>query len=392
MAGIGLAFSVVATGVFMYPLISNLVKPNSAKATVVAITVGSTGVQNDNQGMEGNVPNLAVYAENGEKIGYAHGTNKKVWAAGTTNFVSINPDKGMEGRQATYVSIANGGANAICISAVSVAWPDNSTPKGWLGDIAYNCSTADGPLWANSVTQTGSDPEFQAKCVWIDGDGTNGIPHQGFSLHIVDFGRTDGAVTKDGAPTTNAVAQQWNDNNDLLCKAPGRMNFYENFLPDDFPIVYQPPLVYNQNGTDKDPNAVMSDGCDDDPELIKSPCAARHSRKSKRGPRVSHYPRGLNSSTPLAKTIVHSNSSAHVAEELCNHPGSYSPSFVSYYEGKFCDMATRIVWPLCSDAVSSKCFDTEFNKLILDHDGLSNTTIDLLNPSSSGENVRVIHW
>lgn len=115
-----LAFSVLTTGVFLYPLIAGLVKPNSAKATVVAITVGSTGIQNNNQGMEGNVHNIAFFAEDGTEIGRQHGS-KKTWAAGTTNFVSINPDKGMDGKQATYVSVSNGGNNAICISAVSVA-------------------------------------------------------------------------------------------------------------------------------------------------------------------------------------------------------------------------------------------------------------------------------
>ena len=152
--------------------------------------------------MDGNIPNIAVYAEDGTEIGRAYGSNKKTWAAGTTNFVSINPNKGMDGRQATYVSVGTGGNDAICFSAVSVAWPDNSSPKVWLGDMGANCSTADGLFWTESVTQTGSDPEFQSKCIWIDNDDTNGIPSQGFSLHIVDFGRTDGAVTNNGAPTT----------------------------------------------------------------------------------------------------------------------------------------------------------------------------------------------
>lgn len=254
----------------------------------------------------------------------------------------------MDGKQATYVSVAYGGNDAICISAVSVAWPDNSTPKVWLGDMGQNCSTASGPFWANSVTQTGSDPQFQSKCIWIDGDKTDGITTEGFSLHIVDFGRTDGATTTDGAPTTNPVAEQWNDNNDLLCKASGRMNFYDLFLSDDYPLVYQPPLQYNTDGTDKDPNAVLHGGCDDNPELLNSPCAAnlplnQRPQKSKRNTQVTQRPRALKRSSPMANTVIHSNSTTHSAEELCNHPGSISPSFVSHYEGKFCDMATRIV-------------------------------------------------
>jgi hypothetical protein len=142
----GMAFSVLTTGIFLYPLISGLTKTNPAKATVVAITIGSTGIQGSSAGIDGNIPNIAVYAEDGTEIGRAYGSNKKTWAAGTTNFVSINPNKGMDGRQATYVSVGTGGNDAICISAVSVAWPDNSSPKVWLGDMGANCSTADEPF------------------------------------------------------------------------------------------------------------------------------------------------------------------------------------------------------------------------------------------------------
>jgi len=258
--------------------------------------------------------------------------------------------------------------------------------------MGYKCAAATGPYFANSVTQTGSDPEDQSKCIWIDGDDTNGITTQGFSLHIVDFGRTDGAVTNGGGQTTNPVAEQWNNNTDLLCKAPGRMNFYNAFGPDDFPIIYQPPLEYNPDGTDQDPNAVLHTGCDDDPELIVSPCGGSDYRKSKRNAQATRQARGLNSSTPMASTLVHSNSSAHSAEESCSHPGYIGPSLVSYHEGTFCDMATRIVWPLCSDTVPSGCFDPNANKLVLDQKGLNSTHIDLLNPSGNGNFTHIVHW
>jgi hypothetical protein len=375
----GLAFSVLSTGIFLYPLISGLVKPSPSAATMVTISVGSTGLKDNEEGMSGNIPNIAVYAEDGTQIGRAYGSNKKTWAAGTTNTVQINPDPGQQGKQATYVSVQTGGNDALCISAVTVAWPDDNNPKGWLGDMGYECATAAGPFFALSVTQTGDDPEFQSRCV----------PSQGFGLHIVDFGRTDGAFTPDGGNTTNPVADQWNDNMDLLCKAPARMNFYTDFARDDFPVVYQPPLQYNVDGTDKDPSKVLNGGCNDDPELVVSPC--KTSRKSKRIAQVTQPRRGLNRSTTLASSLVHSTSKAHSAEDLCSHPASLGPSFVSHYEGKFCDMATRIVWPLCSGIISSGCFDTDSNTLIVDHEGLNSTHIDLLNPIG-GNYTHVVYW
>lgn len=93
----------------------------------------------------------------------------------------------------------------------------------------------------------------------------------------------------------------------------------------------------------------------------------------------------------MANNLVHSSSRAHSAEDLCNHPASLGPSFVSHYEGKFCDMATRIVWPLCSDTISSGCFDSDSNTLVVDHKGLNSTHIDLLNPIG-GNYTHVVYW
>jgi hypothetical protein len=394
----GLAFSVITTGIFLYPVIEGLIKPNPDKSTLVAITLGSTGVQGDNGQMGGSIPTVAVYAEDGTEIGRSYGSGKKAWSAGSIKYVQVNPNKGMDGRQATYVSVATGGNDAICISAISVAWPDGSTPKVWLGDMGQKCATADGPFWANSVTQTGSDPEFQSKCIWIDGDGTDGITTQGFGLHIVDFGRTDGATTSNGAPTTNPVADQWNNDNDLLCKAPGRMNFSSFFEADTYPLVYQPPLQYNTDGTDKDPNIVLYGACDPDPEFLQSECVDNlpHENPESDGPaskRSTLIPKLSKRSTRMSKTLVHSNSLAHSAEELCSHPASISPSFVSYREGKFCDMVTRNVWPLCSRRIKSGCYDAKSNRLVPDDRSLNNSTL-LNHVAPNGTMIweRIVHW
>lgn len=98
MAAAGLAFGVATAVIFLYPLISGLIKPNPAKATIVALTLGSTGVQNDSGGMGGNIPTIAVYAEYGTEIGRSYGSDKKTWSGSSTNFVSINPNRGMDGR------------------------------------------------------------------------------------------------------------------------------------------------------------------------------------------------------------------------------------------------------------------------------------------------------
>jgi len=38
---------------------------------------------------------------------------------------------------------------------------------------------------------------------------------------------------------------------------------------------------------------------------------------------------------------------------------SHGPDFVSYEEGKFCDIETKTVWPLCKSEQDKDCFDVD---------------------------------
>jgi hypothetical protein len=44
---------------------------------------------------------------------------------------------------------------------------------------------------------------------------------------------------------------------------------------------------------------------------------------------------------------------------LCNSPTSRGSDFASTDEGLFCDMDTKILYPLCSDTVTDSCFDLD---------------------------------
>jgi hypothetical protein len=382
----GMAFSVAATGFFLYPALRDIIAGNSADNTMVKITLGSTGVQGGDD-FGGNIPTVGIYSEDGTLIGRTDGSHKNTWASGSTNSVAVKPNKGMKGTQATYVSVSSGGDDAICIAAVSVAWADGSDPKVWLGDIGKNCSTTRGPYWAPSNTQTGADPQDKSNCIWIGSAGHGGITTQGFGLHIIDFGRTDGLLDQKGQPTTNPVADQWTTNNDLLCKAQARMGFYDTFMGTQYPQVYVPPLQYNADGTDKNPDQVLKGSCDVDPGqhwscLHTFPTRRRERRQSRPSKRFSR----------MESTLILSRSPANSAEELCSSPGSVSPDLVSYAEGKYCDMSTRIVWPICTTQITNNCFDTGRNKLIIDEKGLQGRDLDAVAPRRNLEYRDVVHW
>lgn len=59
------------------------------------------------------------------------------------------------------------------------------------------------------------------------------------------------------------------------------------------------------------------------------------------------------------RRLVVSSLPDHSAEELCRHPSSRGPSFVSLAEGAHCDMGTREVLPLCAGGLMEGCFDLE---------------------------------
>lgn len=59
------------------------------------------------------------------------------------------------------------------------------------------------------------------------------------------------------------------------------------------------------------------------------------------------------------RRLIVSSLDAHSADELCRHPMSLGPDFVSLTERTHCDMQTREVLPLCMDGLTTGCFDLE---------------------------------
>ncbi|KAM7196786.1 hypothetical protein V8F33_005905 [Rhypophila sp. PSN 637] len=55
--------------------------------------------------------------------------------------------------------------------------------------------------------------------------------------------------------------------------------------------------------------------------------------------------------------LVRSSHPEHSAVRLCESQSSLGPDLVSLHEGKYCDMSTREVLPLCGPGVTGDCFD-----------------------------------
>lgn len=74
-----------------------------------------------------------------------------------------------------------------------------------------------------------------------------GIPHQGFGIHLADF----------GSGLSKALAESFVANHDLMCRSGPRFRMYVNIIIEDPILIFDPPLEYNPDGTDVDPSKVI---------------------------------------------------------------------------------------------------------------------------------------
>ena len=309
-----------------------LTKSPTRETTVVQIGIGA-GIGGKDVNSGGSVPHVALWDEWGKRIGQYEGDENGHYDAGTANEVVVK-HKQNGGKKASphYLSLVAMEKDAICVSMVTVS--GNGVNWGWTGDLAKMCGDAD---WYPSSYIVG-DGTSNPSCVWIDRDHTNGIHSEGFSLHMPDFSATDGRQ------------RQLTENIDTNCKSAPRMTFWYNFLPDNIPPFFDPPLEYTDDGADKDPKRVITRKSDLYPSKPKS---RRHTRDLvKRNANL------------LPEHLVISDFPSHSAKEVCEDHHSLGWDFVSTSEGTYCDISVRKWWNLCSDKFLTDCFDLEKKEII----------------------------
>ena|ERR1711981_60773 len=147
---------------------------------------------------------------------------------------------------------------------------------------------------------------FQPKCGWIDGDRTNGL-NKGITARMSDFG---------GASSGNSFVPTSGQG---LCAPPHSWFFNYEF--------------------DNDGNVITP---------------------TKRS-RVEYKKRHFRT---FDGKIIASSDPSHSAKALCESAMSWSPDFVSFADGLFCDMSSKKLWPLCSAETVKNCFDWVSKTLI----------------------------
>lgn len=269
-------------------------------------------------------------------------------------------------RSANYLSVDAFGKDGLCVAAVAVTSP-TGYQAGWLGDVGMKCGA---PWYPSNLVVPGSDPEARPACVWIDQGSTN-YPHTAFTVHLPSFtGAGDGLAT------------QYNNNPESMCKALPRFSMWKVRSVHMTLPVFKPQLEFNEDGSDKDIDRLLNSNADNtmesettapnDPTGTKLGVAANASA-SEPGPIVQLQPSkrnarakrsssiSLSAIQPLHDRLVVSNVTCptHSARLLCESQTSAGPDFVSLPEGLFCDMADKILWPLCEYAGQESCFDLD---------------------------------
>lgn len=338
---VGAIAGVVGVGM----MIPGLIPKKDDHKPVVRVGVGMSSDVTD--GLSGNQPGISLYDIMGRRIGEINGKKGKI-LDGDFMDISVPFDKNVGKKPAEYMSVVNGGDDALCIAYLALTQPDGDK-KAWYGDVGKSC----GADWYHSNLKTGDD-DYQPACIWIHRSPYHGLRHQGFSLHINDFAGTD------------ARAKQYDENRDLMCKAAPRFKMYETVNSGD-PIPYfKPQLDYvPKDLTDVDPAAVLDKSRwvlsgTETKNVNKKIVDADPKRKAKRD---NNNNNNINQAIKKFNNVVISDSKWHSAKDLCAHQNSAGHDFVSLHEGQMCDMSNRKVWPVCSATKKSGCFDTATSQM-----------------------------
>jgi hypothetical protein len=261
------------------------------------------------------------------------------------------------------VAVAASGNDAVCINFISMTWPGGEQ-FGFLGDIGTMCGADwyySDVLTANYDSTSTETPVLlnrTSNCVWIDGDGSNGLRFQGFGYHATDFSSSKNH-DNDGR------AAQYHTHPDTMCSSAPRFKMYPKMHVDTQIPIFWPKLQYNSDNSDADIKAVTNNAG----MMPKRRRARNNGQLSERNlldnsTTIANTTAPGNSTTPfMYGVLIKSPFDQHNATHLCNSDNSKGPDFVSLVEEVFCDMEKKESWPICSDKIAHGCFDCEVNQM-----------------------------
>lgn len=372
----------------------------------------------------GCAPDVSLFNANGDRVGYYRNVgcdnDKQGDHIDQNNIKELRADYLKKGNteKAEYMTVSAAGIDAICISAVTVSFPNAGDTYAFLpGEVAAICKDHDPKKydyhWSESeATVQFSNPKTQTsvvarpKCMWLDKpdrQGAKATHYQGFQVHLIDF------------KLDNSTWAAWEDEPTHMCDSLARFGGYDTLNVMMCPQVFSPvpkagerlPLkeisACLPSAIPADDGKVYSDPCDDKRltqqdrynvlSAYKYQCPKTHaydwywdcpadkkngcgkprepprpiiSLKDKRRTSFPSRDGFPSADHPLQKRfagmLVKSRDISQSAVRVCKSQGSVGPDFFSEHEQMFCDMTTRTLYPACTAKLKIGCFDSSHNE------------------------------
>lgn len=366
------AIGIVGAVLAGIPLIADLLAPKADDSITTTVRI----IAGDGDFTDGDQPHVHLFDRSGNSIGASRGSDNTIHRGQPRDVQVRQADPSRSANGAEYLALAAAGLNdAICVSIVTVTTPTGVT-YNWMGDVGFQC----GLPWTYGNVMASESSEFGRvipKCVWLDGDASNGIKTQGVGIHLPSFTSNEGREADYGR------------NNDHMCKSKPRLSAYEKL---DFldPIPYfKEPVADDATLVDFGDKALDEGNWDTKPtdthgleglgrktrrQAHAHSNTTRHDDEGRQNtatppprPGSGHggkvVPYGQSGNAMHRGRLVKSAHPSHSARELCESATSWGPDFVSLKEKLYCDMDTKTLWPCCGGDVRTACFDVEANAM-----------------------------
>lgn len=320
---------------------------------------------------------------------------------GTTVGVALNNGKSeVPNTQAWQLTIRAGGSDAVCVQYVELAWQGTLT-SGFDGTWGKDC----GQDWYYSISTWGlvegknpNDPNgppmkipYRPACFWMDAGKDKS--------HDLTEIWVDMEKLLSGAPVTGSNSSAKSYCNDQVMKFSSKKGVNDNgpTIPNGLsvnkvgdgpgPGIEDPassasnanPTYVPQQKRGRPYRGQPHMGRDKRQDFNPGGISATNTSTLILGTGSPTLSGGVTASNPPGfsaiatgsykaldsqsrKQLVVSEIEGQSAEELCRHPKSRGPDFISRVEMVFCDMTTKTTHPLCEGSVQTDCF-------ALDHAG-----------------------
>ncbi|KAK4097120.1 hypothetical protein N658DRAFT_510637 [Parathielavia hyrcaniae] len=297
-------------------------RPNQYE-TKFRIHVALDNPHNGPSNAGGDAPDIRVWNQAGQFLGGTYDPGRV--SSGSFRDVTVRLS---QPHQPTY-ALFTGNDDAICIAYITNSWADGQK-YAWVGNWADSSSCRQSWYYSNIVLDGKS-----LNCAWIDRNGD--LPKTAFQTHIHEFA--------DVSANQGKGVSYYCGNNPSL-------KWYEHWEPNSISYWVTP----RKRGVVEGGGPWARDAEDAQTAVAVGPVKpGSENRKKLSGARPAFN----------ETRLVRSSRPEHSAVTLCESDSSAGPDLVSLHEGKFCDMKTREILPLCDGpgVASGDCFDDSIASL-----------------------------